>query len=168
MRPSILSIFALAAVCFVSLAGCKKSLDSQVVGKWEGKMTMTAEQEKNPMAKMMESMMKMSLDVKPDKTFSMTVAMLPFEGNWDTSSDKLNLHVTKVMGMDKAALTAQAEKAKGKDFKASDMDKFDKPMVLSLAGDGKSMTVDDKGVMSAKEGAPDGAISFTKTAEPAK
>ena len=152
----------------ISLAGCKKSLESQVLGKWDGKMTMSAEQEKNPMAKMMEGLMKMSLELKPDKTFSMTAAMIPFEGTWDTASDKVNLHVNKVMGMDKAALKQQAQAKQGANFKESDMDQLDKPMILGLSSDGKSLTVEDKGLMAAKGGAPDGAITFTKTPDAAK
>lgn len=153
--------FAICALAVLAVVGCKKSLESQVVGTWTGSMQLPKDAAENPMAKMLQGMLTFKLDVKTDKTFSMTVAFVPMEGTWDTAGDHLNLHIEKAMGMDKAQLKDMAAK-QGKDNPKAqqDMDKMDQPIEMSLSPDGKTLTVTNKGALNT--GQAQGDLVFTR------
>jgi hypothetical protein len=72
---------------------------ANVVGRYKAEIKVPAGKANDPAAKMAEQMAKsMSLELKADKTFVMNM-MLPFEGTYAVSGDKLTLTMTKMMGM---------------------------------------------------------------------
>lgn len=133
----------LAAVAALSIASI--SLAQNVTGAWKGKMdldmsalpkTQNAEQQKAmvEMVKKMMGNMTMNLTLNANKTFSMVVTGIPqnpqsgqkvkdqtAKGTWSMSAGKITLKVTEANG----------EKPKGEN----------KPQVLTVAKDGKSLTL---------------------------
>src|SRR5437868_15410811 len=92
----------LAAV--ILICGCGKALAPELVGKWKAKasdkLTKSSKPEDQMAKAMAESMLSMfTLELKADKTFSMTMMMFPIEGTWSVSGYTLELKPTKVMGM---------------------------------------------------------------------
>jgi hypothetical protein len=77
------------------VAGCG---GANVVGKYKG--SIEGMKTDNPMAAALaESMMgNLTLELKPDKTFSMNM-MVPLEGSYTVSGSTLTLKVEKAMGM---------------------------------------------------------------------
>ncbi len=157
-----LSVIGLVGLLVV--AGCKPSLEKLVVGKYKGSITeTTAPTTSKPndvgaaLAKgMMDAMSSMfSLELREDKTFTLT-AIIPIEGKWSISGDKITMIAEKFMGMTKEdAKKMAASKGKGN---PNDMDK---PMVGIVSEDGMTITMDpqDKSTTS---------MTFKKEAPPAK
>ncbi len=166
MRPSFLSVIAVGVLCLIAAGGCKKSLDTQAVGRWDGKLTYAADQQDDPMVKATAGIT-FALEILPDKTFKMVIATSPIEGSWDIAGDKINLHAKKFNGKSKDEVIKNAKAMLGKNFHEQDMEKMDKPVVLSLSGDGKTLTADEKGVLSSQRG-PDGKLAFVKQPDAAK
>lgn len=141
----------LAAAIF----GCG-SREKQLVGKWTGDLKIPDSKKDDPMVKMAQGMMgALSLELKDDKTFVMSM-MVPFEGTWTVSGDKLSLQVTKMMGM----TVEQAKSAARTQGQTKDLDQMDKPMEFSISADGKELTA------IKKEGAPgadQGDLIFKKS-----
>ncbi len=159
------------ALCLVGAfaAGCNKgSLETQVVGQWQGKITMPQGQEHSAAAKAFENAPVQTLEVKADKTFTMTGGM---EGTWDIADGKLNLHWTKIMGMDKAQvkeLQAKAAAANPANKPPADQEnRLDKPIVIAMSGDGKTMTTEAPPNTGA-QAAPLPVMTFTKSNAPPK
>jgi hypothetical protein len=143
--------FVLALVVASGLTGCSSVLSKQadVTGKWNGKISLTPEQQKSPAAAMMKSMTP-TLELKKDNTFAMTM-VFPIEGTWAMASNKLSLTMTKMMGMSIDDIKKQA--AKSGQANSSEMDK---PMVFDVSADGKTLTaVDNKSTAG-------GSLTFTK------
>ncbi len=148
-------VFAgLVAVAVLGIGACAK--ETSVVGKWKGKIDMPepkTEQEK-AMAKMMEGfagMMTPDLDLREDKTFTMNM-MIPIEGTWVQSGKTVTLTANKIMGMtvDEAQKMA-AQQNKG----VTQNQDLQKPMILTISEDGKSMSMQG-------EGAQKGTITFAR------
>jgi hypothetical protein len=115
---------ALAAVVFVSIAGCGRQSRvaeqgpppdpaEKLYGKWEGKPRTTNKADSNDAAaKMAEGMLQafggIKLELVKDRTFEMNFAFIPLEGNWRLDGDKVRLVPTKVMGMDRESLQKMA------------------------------------------------------------
>jgi hypothetical protein len=129
-----------AAACGFALlsAGCGKSLDQQLVGKWKAKLPDKVANSNKPedqMAKAMaQSMMStFTLELKPDKTFTMTMMMFPVEGKWSVSGNTVQLAPEKVMGM-----SADQVKSKNPNAKVE-------AMRFTASPDGKQLIpIDDK------------------------
>ena len=137
------------ALLIFALAGCHSS--TNVVGKWKGKMDLSKEMAKgkdknDPGAQLGAAMANafgsmISLEIKPDNTFSMTLMMFPMTGKWSVSGDTVSLTPESFMGMSKDQLKSAA-KNKGGSSGSQDMDK---PMKLKISPDGQKLTaVPDK------------------------
>lgn len=114
----------IACVCF-GLLGCSKPIDP--TGKWTGKMILSeADKTKNPSAASQAAGMTFDLEVKADKTFKVSIGV-PIEGTRTYVDKSLTLTATKMMGMDVPKDAASSNK----------------PIVLKMADDGKSMTGTD-------------------------
>ncbi len=169
MRLLIAFSLALSALL---LAGCGKGADtnmaggttgsstadeSKLVGKYMAEFTLPPDKKDDPMAKMAESFVKgMMIELKADKTYTMTAMGIPIEGKWSASGDKVSLTVEKMMGMSKA--DAQKMNAKNPNAvqgqKAADAS--DKPQEYIVSDDGNTLTPADqkdasKGTMTFKK-----------------
>lgn len=134
--------------CFF-LVGCHKGGD--IVGKWTGAITPPAGKANDPGAEMAKKMLgDISLELKADKTYNMTM-IFPIEGTWEQSGSTVTLKMTKMMGQDIATLKKTAE-SQGK----SSQD-VDKPLVLTVSADGRSMT-------GSSDNGQGGGITFTRAA----
>ena len=140
--------FFLVAVLAVCVCGCSNR-EKQLVGKWTGDLTIPESEKDNPMAKMVQGMMgSLSLELKADKTFSMSM-IFPIEGTWSVSGDTLSLQATKMMGMSMEQAKSMA-KSQGK---AGNVDEMDKPMQFTISADGKELkAVPTKGAASSQQG----------------
>lgn len=130
MKNFALALFALT---IMMVAGCKGGA-SDPVGKWTGSVDTSSIPANTPGAEMAKQMMsKIPLELKADKTFVMTM-MFPIEGTWSQSGSTITMKISKIMGQDmetvKKAAQAQGQK----------MDDADKPMVMTLSDDGKTLT----------------------------
>ena len=135
-------------------------------GEWEAKLDMKAEMEKerakriaedpnyDPAADQMAEafaagmaeMMSFALNIKEDKTFSMTMMFFPVEGKWEQKGEQLWLHPETVMGMSKEELA----KMGGENGQANMNN--DEPLVLKITDGGKALVaVDPKGEFGSEE-----------------
>lgn len=148
-----------AVVLAVFAFGCKGGVsEDAVVGKWKGEVKMPESAKDDPMAKMGEAfmgMMSMDLDLKADKTFTLTMVFIPIAGDWSMSGNVVTLTPKTVMGMTKEEVAKQQEK-EGKKPEAG----MDKPMRLEVQPDGKSMKALDQ--LGGEKDSP-GEFVFTKT-----
>ena len=147
--------FQLAAGLFAvtALAGCGGNREAQLIGTWKADAASLqvptpapGSPAANPMAQQMAKNMlaNTSLEIKEDKNFTLNL-MFPMEGTWTFADDKLQLKMTKVMGMDMSKMP-NANKNQNQ------------PMVLNLSGDGKKLTMENpSGAPS-----PGGALVFVK------
>lgn len=139
-------------------------MEEKVVGKWTGNMKMPEAKKDDPAAAMAQafgSMMKMDLELKKDKTFAMTAMIIPIEGTWAISGNKVIATPTKVMGMaiDEAKkLAADQAKKQGTALAAKQADEMNKPMELTISPDGKTLTMKGTGAT-----ADQGEVAFTKS-----
>jgi hypothetical protein len=126
-------------VLIVFSVGCGKGLEQTLVGKWKAKPNDKAASTKpeDQLTKAMaESMMSMfSLELKADKTFTMTMMIFPIEGKWSVSGSTLELKPEKMMGM-------TAEQVRSKDEKVEMKSEI---MRFTVSPDGKELTpMEDK------------------------
>ncbi len=130
---SLIVLFALL------VAGCKAGGDAAVVGKWKGAVKMGDNGKKDdPGAKMAEalaSMMSMDVELKADHTFSLSMMMMPIEGSWSMSGNRVSLTPKTVAGMSPEDFNKK-NSSKGSLQQTSS---FDKPLELELQPDGKTM-----------------------------
>jgi hypothetical protein len=119
MRTLSLAVLVFAAF---ALLGCGKS---NVVGKWQGAMIADPGHENDPDVAMAKGMMgALSFDLKSDNTFSGQL-FVPIEGTYTVSGNQVTLQITKVMGVENKAKDGN------------------KPVVLTVSGDGKTMTANE-------------------------
>lgn len=102
-----------------------------MVGKWKGTIEMGEQKKDDPGASMAKAFGDMlggaiSFEFKSDKTFTGTL-LFPVEGTYSVSGNTVTLEIKKMMGME----------AKG------DNAKDQKPLVFTMAPDGKSMSAKD-------------------------
>lgn len=94
---SFMKIFAALLLSLFVLAGCGGGLEKKVVGTWKIDSAKTqmgdAKMDETEKKMMMAVMSSISLEVKEDKTFTMTV-MMPIEGKWTLAGNKLTLTPT--------------------------------------------------------------------------
>lgn len=114
----------------ITLSGCKNP-SQEVVGHWtldaEKSSNGNLELKNNPLANQFAKTV--SLDIKPDKTFSLTI-LLPVGGTYTMSGDTINFHVDTVFGYKNPDPKAAADTSKD--------------LTGTLSPDGKSISVDDK------------------------
>ncbi len=151
---SLRATMALAIIAFMIMGGCANR-ESKLIGQWKmdtAAMTAQMPAGKTPQEKMGVEMAKkmfenVTLDLKQDKTFAMNM-MMEFSGDWklDEGANTVTLNMTKMGTMDLSKMPNAGE--------------AQKPMVLNLAADNKTLT------MVAPGGAPNpaaaGAMKFVK------
>jgi hypothetical protein len=109
--PSLFILPALVLVVWAA-AGCMAAED-RYVGKWRGKVDVDA-LKSTPMGAMagnFASMIDPQLDLRPDKTFTLSMSMAPIDGTWKLNKNEITLTPTKVMGMSAADAKKQAQRA---------------------------------------------------------
>lgn len=131
MRSFLLATFGLM-LCFVvgchGVAGLAGGGSANVIGKWTGNATADPGFEKDPAFEMAKGLTKsINFEFKADKTFTGSM-IFPIEGTYTVVGNTVTLTITKAMGME--------TKGKGDN---------DKPLVLEMASDGKTMTAKDMG-----------------------
>ena len=157
MRLKFLPIALLAVVGI----GCQPGLsEKDFVGNWTSKITisdanllkqiktMGGSEKDLPQAKKMLGDLKMQLDLKEDKTYTMGQGAGLIEGTWTFAAPKLTLKPVKMGGMKVEDVIKQAPQAKAQ----AD------PLVLDVDKEGKTLTGTSQ----------DATMSFTKTAPEAK
>jgi len=92
------------------LTGCL-SPEQQVVGKWKGKLDINKgiTSSMGPMGGM-ANLIQPQLDLRPDKTFRLSISLAPVEGTWKLEGNQLLLTPTSFMGMPTSEVKAQAQK----------------------------------------------------------
>ncbi|MDR3691477.1 MAG: hypothetical protein P4L46_19005 [Fimbriimonas sp.] len=133
--------FVLVAVCAGILAvGCGNK-DSQVIGKWNGKVILSDKDKKNPAVTAVEGMLNQStFEFKSDHAFTASIGAA-MEGTWKVEDTKVSLTPTKVAGKS----IADIEKAMaGSPNYATIKANLDKPMTMTLSSDGKTLTMDSQ------------------------
>lgn len=136
----------LGVAAALTLAGCaSESIESKLVGKWKGQIEMPEAKKDDPAAAMAQafgSMMSMEIEFLKDKTFKMMAMIVPVEGTWTVSGNKITATPTKVMGMSvddaKKMATEQAQK-NGQSLSVSD--DINKPIDIEISPDGKTLTM---------------------------
>lgn len=122
--------FGMLPLAVLMIVGCSGGASS-VVGKWKGTIEMGEQKKDDPGASMAKAFGDMlggaiSFEFKSDKTFTGTL-LFPVEGTYSVSGNTVTLEIKKMMGME----------AKG------DNAKDQKPLVFTMAPDGKSMSAKD-------------------------
>ena len=126
------------------LMGCSGGASQQtLVGKYKGELKMPETSKIDPMAKMAEGMMGLftfDLELKAESKFTMTVMMMPIDGEWTLSGKTITLTPKTVMGLTPEEL--KKENAKKGSTMAKD-DSMEKPIRLEVQADGKSLKAID-------------------------
>src|SRR5437588_318156 len=101
MKLSHLVFFVIAATSTLALmAGCKSGMDDQLVGNWKANIDMPQTQVPQGMDPAMADKMKkmvqdmaanMTLQLKADKTYTMSAGPGTSDGTWSYSDSKLTL-----------------------------------------------------------------------------
>ena len=94
------------------LAGCFSEED-RLIGKWRGKVSL------NPVVQSMAglqasqfaNMLEPQLDLRPDKTFALSMPMGSIEGKWELKDKEVILTPNSVMGMPADQVKNEARKA---------------------------------------------------------
>ncbi|HVL37910.1 MAG TPA: hypothetical protein VM328_00840 [Fimbriimonadaceae bacterium] len=125
---------ALFVALLLAVAGC--SGGTNVVGKYKAQLNVAAGKENDPAAAFAKGMAEsMTLELKEDKTFTMTAMMFPVEGTYTVSGSTVTLNPTKIMGMDMSELAK----------KDPNLKKENEQMLLRIEDGGKTLVgVDDK------------------------
>ncbi len=129
---------AVSVALLLLVVGCSSNLEQKLVGKYKGEIGMDPKSEKDDMAAAFAKALlgNLSLELKADKTFSMSI-MVPVEGTWSVSGDRLLLKVSKAMGMSVEDLEKGAA-SEGKP--AADLEQMKEPLEFSVSSDGKTLT----------------------------
>jgi len=146
------------------LPGCKPG-KANFAGKWEGEIDIpesTGKDAKDPMnkfgeefAKSMAKAMKMSLELKENKEFTMTMMFFPVEGTWTQTDDTITLKPTKIMGMDADQVKEAKAKRDGNQLASNiKVETKTEDMVLKIEG--------DKLVLENPKKAKEGRIVFSR------
>lgn len=127
----------------VLLAGCQPSPEKQVEGNWKiSEVKLSPAAEKLPgSAAIKKSLLESTLEVKADKSYTMSQMGQPIVGAWTIETRTLNLTTKSVGGKSIEELKAMA-KAVGME---KSLDALSKPMLLTLSDDGKKLTGDQNG-----------------------
>ena len=131
-----LAMFALLAAVAV---GCKPSPEKQVQGSWKASdVQLPAQLANNPMASMLKSQLGgATLEVKPDKKYTLSVGGQPVEGDWSITGRSASF-LAKTFAGQSAADIAKMTQGGGANM-AAVTSALDKPSTLTLSDDGKTL-----------------------------
>ena len=102
--------FLLLLLPLLILAGC--SPEQQLLGKWRGKAEISSnlKSQMPPQASAFTDMFQPQLDLRPDKTFTLTLSVAPIDGTWKLENNVVTLTPKTVMGMTTDDVKKKAEK----------------------------------------------------------
>lgn len=159
------ALIALAASLMV--LGCQKSISAKdYEGKWMGKASMSdaditkmvksmgGKDSDVAQAKSMFASIKVELELKADKTYSLGQGQGKLEGGWDYKDMKVTLTPVKADGKSKEEIIKQFPQAKAQ---------FE-PLVLTSDKEGKVIS----GAAPGQPGQPGATLTFSRAEEPAK
>ena len=151
MRKSHLGVVLALSTAALALAGCGRSLEQQLVGKWKAQLSVKATSSDKPEDQLAKTMVEgfgnmmasaMSLELKPDKTFTQSVMGMPVEGKWSLTGNVLELKTEKVMGMGNIQFEEQTKKDPNATVKMQNSDGMGR---YTVSADGKTLTpIEDK------------------------
>ncbi len=156
----------LLAAMLLFAVGCQKSITAKdFEGKWAGKASMSdadltklvksmgGKDSDVAQAKQMFANIKVELELKPDKSYTMGQGQGNMEGTWAFDTMKVTLTPTKIAGQTKDEILKKFPNAKSQ---------FD-PLVLTSDKEGKSLTGNAPG----QPGQPAATLNFTRGEEAA-
>ncbi len=132
-------LFLILVPLAILITGCMSEED-QLVGKWRGKVELGSVLKGSSMGAMAgnyANMIEPQLDLKPDKTFVLSLSMAPIAGTWAYKNQEIILTPKSVMGM--PANEARKEAAKAMDHAPSG---FSMPFGANMLPDTKEMKVE--------------------------
>jgi hypothetical protein len=89
---------ALLALVAVIIVGCATP-ESQLVGKWEGDVEVSAEGQQVPFHEVASSLGKsFTMEIKEDGTFRMVAFIVPMEGTWQANGREVTFTPNEVLG----------------------------------------------------------------------
>ena len=94
----------------VLASGCM-SLESRLVGKWQGSLNMPAQTPFGKLPSAFASMADPQLDLRPNKTFTLYLSIAPIDGTWKLNGEEVILTPSKVGGMSSKEIGKKAEQA---------------------------------------------------------
>lgn len=147
------------ALLVLVLVGCKSGGEAAVIGKWKSEIKVDSSQT-GPGAQLLQAIGGMAMDVefKSDHKYRMTVAaMIPIEGDWSMSGNRVTLTPKTIMGMSVEDAVKQAKQKNPSAMAMAGPSQQTQPMLLDLQSDGKTM----KAVINKPEAAGT-EITFTK------
>lgn len=87
-------LFLVAFAAFGCVPG-----ESQVVGRWKGDVKLTEQERQAPFSNLANGLASsVSLNVKSDHTFEMTALVVPVEGTWAMSGNRVTFTPKEVFG----------------------------------------------------------------------
>jgi hypothetical protein len=120
--------FGLLILLVISLAGCGGP-ERQVVGTWRADFGPDAS---SPLAKLGEAAAP-TLEVKADRTFTLSLMGMPVEGQWEMQGQDLSLKPAKVAGVDVPGRPGAPSEGPARKSPAEE------PMVFNLSDDGRTL-----------------------------
>jgi len=133
----------------LALLGCGPTVEQQAIGTWDGSLNVpkmsaantAADSMIQSIAKGAEAMVKPTLELRADKTFTMTL-IVSMEGTWETDGHQIILTTNKVAGMAAGStpppdpFQSQPTNTEGK---STDQPQAPQTIRLELSTDGKSL-----------------------------
>lgn len=149
-----------SSLLLLCLVGCKGGpSEKDLIGRWSGAPKLPESDKDNPMGKMGEAMLSMftfDLELKEKNKFTMTVMIIPIEGDWTLSGNTVTLEPKTVMGLTPEKFAEQQKKNNPGSMASTNQ--VDKPIRLEIQPDGKTMkALDDIGGEKSE-----GELIFTK------
>ncbi len=128
----------------LTLVACGIDKQQAVVGKWKGSVNMTKEELADPVNyQIKQDMEALEMDIKADHTVVAGDAM----GTWAVNEDVLTVTPTKVFGKDVSEAAKDADSmATANPVAAQSIRKRLQPQHLTIASDGKTLTLMDDSV----------------------
>jgi len=168
MRKSLLPLLFIAC-----LATACMSPEQKLVGRWKGKVELGGSLKSTQMGAMaggFANMIQPQLELRPDKTFTLSMSVAPIDGAWKLEGNQLTLKPQKVMGMTTDEVKNQAQQQLSKS-----QDKMPFPFPMGNMANGLPMVNEMKATVNEKEDeitldpgsgtflAGFGKMTFTKT-----
>lgn len=122
------SLTLVGLVLTLALFGCGASLEKKLVGRYAASFDQPAAAQSDPASQFARNFAQMlggttTLDLRDDKTFTMTLMAMPVEGKWSLEGNTLSLQAESLMGISPDQLRSEAAKNGRNLPSASEMEK---------------------------------------------
>ncbi len=163
--------FCLLLIAIWVLPGCSvASLEDRIIGQWKGKVELTSDPSRGGTFRIGADSFEPTINFKPDKTFDMTVAVIPVKGTWALQGSKITLNILEISGQSKADFKKRAERElAGNPFIPQvDFSKADQPVVLDIGPEVKTLGTSDisRNLSFLGPLAPSGRVVFKRLGAP--